>query len=141
MSTNELLVMSIQPQWVDQIVAGLKTVELRRRPPSLSRPTRAIIYETSPRKRVRVICEMGPVTSGPVGEVWKNLGKQSRVSEDHYSRYFDGMSQAHAIHIGKVMEFPNLLPLDVLRSSANFIPPQSWYWAKPALIKFIEKKI
>src|SRR4029077_5550410 len=103
----EVLLISIRPQWVRQILAGTKTIELRRRPPRLSKPVSALIYETSPIYRLRASCLMGPVSSHLPETLWGQVGHRSCVSKQEFDAYFGDRKQAHGIEISCVLEMPS----------------------------------
>jgi predicted transcriptional regulator len=136
--SSKILLISIRPQWVCKILAGRKTIELRRRPPRLSQPVPALIYETSPVCRLRATCLMGPVSSHPPDTLWGQVGHRSCVSMQEYDAYFAGQKQAHGIEISCVREMPSRLTLEWLRRQADFVPPQSWAWAPERLLEALE---
>jgi predicted transcriptional regulator len=131
------LVFSIRPQWVTQILEGLKTCELRRRPPKLDTPVSALIYETSPARQVRAKCVVGPVVSDAPERLWKRFGSSACVSRDEFDSYFAGLSQAHAIMIQAVEELPKPLSLELLRQKVGFSPPRAWNRASRPLLQVI----
>ena len=135
---GKVLLISIRPQWVRQILAGRKTVELRRRPPSLNEPVPALLYETSPAYRLRASCMIGPVRSGPPNALWDELGRRSCASKEEYDAYFEGRERAHGMDLRNVQEMPSHLTLDWLRREAGFVPPQSWAWASKRLLEAVE---
>lgn len=136
--TGEVLLISIRPQWVRQMLAGRKTIEFRRRPPRLSEPVSALVYETGPAYRLRASCLIGPVSSGLPDALWDELGRRSCVSKDEYDAYFEGRERAHGMDIRNVLEMPSQLTLDWLRREAGFVPPQSWAWASKRLLEALE---
>ena len=136
--SSEVLLISIRPQWVRQILARGKTIELRRRPPRLSQPVSALIYETSPAYRLRARCLMGPVISYPPETLWGQVGHRTCVSKQDYDAYFAGRKQAHGIEISSVLEMPSRLTLEWLRREVDFVPPQSWAWASERLLEALE---
>src|ERR1700731_5349754 len=123
---QRMLLFSIAPAWVEMICAGQKTVELRRRPPALAAAVHALVYVTSPVCRLRLKCQVGPVTTMPKDAFWNTLGVQSCASRQTFDAYFSGMLHASAIHISGVEELPAGLTLERLRQAIGFRPPQSW---------------
>jgi len=135
---SEVLVISVKPRWVQQILTGRKTVELRRRPPRLAEPVSALVYESGPASRLRASCLMGPVKSHPPHTLWDEVGDRSCVSKEEFDAYFAGRKQAHGIEIGCVLEMPSRLTLEWLRREVGFVPPQSWTWASTRLLEALE---
>lgn len=135
----KVLLISIRPKWVGEILSGRKTLELRTRPPQLKEPVQTLIYETSPTCRIRVVCEMGPVLSDQPGTLWDKMDGRSRVQKDEYDKYFEGRSQAHAIEVRRARELQADITLDRLRREANFTAPNSWIWATVRLLEVLER--
>lgn len=135
---GKVLLVSVRPRWVREIVVGRKTVELRRRSPRLNEPVRALVYETSPAYRLRASCVMGPVRSEHPDMLWDRVGLRSCVSKEEYYSYFRGRKLAYGIEIRDVVEMSSRLTLDWLRREAGFVPPQSWAWASERLLEVIE---
>jgi predicted transcriptional regulator len=135
---DRVLVISIKPKWVSQILSGEKTLELRRRPPWLAQPVSALIYETGPTYRLRAKCLMGPIRSDTPDALWSLVSRCSRVSHEEYDAYFAGAVQAHAIEISRVREMEPELTLARLRRDAGFVVPQSWAWASTRLLEALE---
>ena len=131
------LIFSLAPRWIDEVLAGYKTVELRRRPPKLTTAVPAYLYETQPHCRIRVKCSVGPVLSLPVDTLWKAVGSQARVDRDYFNKYFEGSELAHAITIRNVVDVGTTMTLERLRT-LGFTPPQSWCRARSEIVNFVE---
>jgi predicted transcriptional regulator len=132
------LVFSIKPQWVDCILMGEKTYELRRRPPSLANPTKALLYETSPACSLRGVCTMGPVLTDYPERLWAKVAFGACVTREEFYSYFHGLTHAHAIVIKNACELTYPLELADLRQMIGFRPPQSWSWAPKKLLNAAE---
>ena len=133
--TSNVLVFSIKPHWVAAILAGRKTFELRRRPPTLAQPTAALIYETSPRCQIRVVCVVGPVITDAPENLWAKVCNFSALSRQEYDTYFGGSSAAHAIVLTEPRELESAISLVDLRTTIGFAPPQSWQRASADLTR------
>jgi predicted transcriptional regulator len=131
---NRALLFSIKPRWVDAILSGEKTFELRRRPPKLTSPISAIIYATSPVCALVAKCTMGPVLSGSPAQIWDRVSISSSVSQSEFDNYFGGCSQAHAIVVSKPTRLEKPLSLDYLRGAFRFSAPQAWAWASKDIV-------
>lgn len=130
------LVFSIAPRWIDEILAGRKTYELRRRPPQLPETAFAYLYETSPHCRIRAKCLVGPIVSKPLSDLWQAIGAQSRVDEHNFFRYFSGLEMGHAIALSDVIDLGLDFTLARLKIY-NFHPPQSWCRASDEVVSLI----
>ena len=80
---------SIRPQYVDKILAGKKTVELRRRfPESVSVGTVAYIYSTSPVQVVVGCAKIKEVQRLAVADIWKEHADAACISRRDFYDYF-----------------------------------------------------
>ena len=134
---GKVLLVSVRPRWVREIVVGRKTVELRRRSPRLNEPVRALVYETSPAYPLRASCVMGPVRSEHPDMLW-NESVYAPASVRRILFLFSGSNLGYGIQIRDVVEMSSRLTLDWLRREAGFVPPQSWAWASERLLEVIE---
>ena len=109
------VLMAIHPHFVEEILAGVKTVELRRRPPKVEAGTPALMYATHPRCRVEGWFEIGGVASRPPELLWRQVRTSARVSRAHYDAYFAGVVVAHAIEVRRPRRLirPFRLPTDL----------------------------
>ena len=72
------VLMSIQPKWVEKIVSGEKTIEVRKTRPKLETPFKCYIYCTKPSKKYQTICgcmvintdELYRLPSGKIKHDW-----------------------------------------------------------------------
>jgi type I restriction enzyme S subunit len=131
------LVFSVASKWIEEILAGRKRFELRRRPPMLSTPVPAYLYETSPGCRMRVRCLVGPTTSLPPNALWDELEGRSGVDKTYFDTYFLNLRIAHALEIRSVVDIGTGITLQLLRD-VGFTPPQNWARAKDCLVDVIE---
>lgn len=129
---DRILLMSIKPQWVDAIVAGDKTYELRRRAPRIQEPTPAIIYSSKPDCCIRAKCFAEEVLVGHPEFIWEKVGERTGVTRDLFNTYFAGLDNAHAIRLSRVVR-TRRVGLAELRREIAFVPPQSWSWADGSL--------
>ena len=121
--------MSIKPDFVDSIIEGRKTVEIRRRRPSLAPGHWLWIYSTMPRGRIEVVATIRSVTPGPPLDIWRQFGEMTGISSDEYQDYVNGSSCAVAISLTNVRKLSTSISLAKLRETAcGFQPPQFFRW-------------
>lgn len=136
-SSTPSLVFSIRPRWIEAILNLEKRFELRRRPPKLHRPVRALLYATRPDCSLRAICTVWPVHTDTPDHIWSLVCSQSSISRMEFDHYFDRCVAAHAIGIQDLRELSQPIRLSQLRRETDFVPPQSWAWASPKLISLV----
>jgi predicted transcriptional regulator/DNA-binding XRE family transcriptional regulator len=128
------VVLSIRPEYSHKIIAGKKTVELRRRfPLSAPRGTVAYIYSTSPDQAMVGRAEIAGVSKLPVAEIWKRYSKHALIDRSDFDSYFEGLTEGFALKFENAKPLPRHLELSELRNRFGFEPPQSFLYAKPGL--------
>ena len=91
-------IISIKPQYVEEILAGRKRFEYRKK--VFARPVEKVyIYASSPISKV--VGEFQPVDilSGTPASIWKQTNKKSGITKAFYDTYFAGRQIAYAIEI------------------------------------------
>jgi predicted transcriptional regulator len=122
---SENILISVRPQFMFQLLAGNKTVELRRRCVRVSPGTRVWIYGTLPVGRVVGLGEVESVEIKSPTTIWKRFGQQSGITRQGFFQYFDGTSLGCAIVFSKVVPLGRELGLAELRNQlGDFTPPQ-----------------
>ena len=103
-------ILSIKPQFVEEIVAGKKKFEYRKS--VFKQPVEKVyVYASAPVSRI--IGEFQPVDilSGEPDIVWKQTKEFSGISEGFYKEYFRGKTTAYAIVIQNFKLYEESLPL------------------------------
>lgn len=121
-----MLWLSIHPRYVDAILAGEKSIELRRRKPRISEGP-ALIYATSPRMELVATAWMSSVTQEPLGPLWQTAKDSAFVSRSEFHEYFSGLELGTALHLCRVEPFASAITLERLRKLwRGFQPPQGF---------------
>lgn len=117
------ILISIKPEYVKLILSGKKLYEYRKRVPSEVQI--AVIYATSPIKKIVGEFYVNEILSMPPKDLWNKTHKYSGLSRDKFFQYFDGVCFAYALSIKKVMKYES--PMDL--STINLkVAPQSWQY-------------
>lgn len=104
------ILLSINPQHVENIVQGKKCYEYRKI--RCKRKVESIIiYSTSPVKQVIGEVEVLEILEMNKEELWNLTKEQSGISKKFYSTYFKGRKMAVAYKLGSVIKYdtPKLL--------------------------------
>ena len=120
------LLMSINPEHVNNILSGAKRFEFRK--------TRCkedidpiIIYSTSPIMKVVAEAEVtGIIEDTPQG-VWESTFDAAGINKDFFDSYFAGRSVAIAYALGTVRPFKTPLSLSDFGITS---PPQSYIYIR-----------
>ena len=130
---------SIRPQYVAKILAGQKTVELRRRfPESVGVGAIAYIYSTSPVRAVVGCAKIKEVQRLTVADIWKEHADAACISRRDFYSYFSGTSFGFAILLGAVKAMRNQLPAYELESQFGIVPPQSYRYVTERFISLLD---
>ena len=98
------ILISINPEHVDNIFKGIKKYEYRRIAAKKD-VSSIIIYETTPVKRVVAEAEIIEVLELPVDDLWEQTKDASGISKEFFLSYFKGKTIAYAYKLGKVIRY------------------------------------
>lgn len=117
-------IISIHRGYADAILAGTKTVELRRRLPALLPETRLWIYATKPVGAVIGFATVLELDKATPATIWRRYRSDAGVDYSSFKEYFNGTHEAVAILLSAVKR---IKPIDIsqLRQvRKSFHPPQ-----------------
>lgn len=115
---------SIHPKHVESILSGVKTVELRKRIPSIQVGLRLWIYSTRPVGALVGTAEVAEVQTGSPNEIWNVHHENVGICREQFERYYGEARIAHGISLVNVQ---NGRPVDICtlrRIRPKFHPPQ-----------------
>ncbi len=104
------ILISINPEHVDNIIKGIKKYEYRKIAAKQDISS-IIIYETTPVKRVVAEAEIIDVLEFPPEELWEITKYESGINKKFFDKYFKDRKVAYAYKLGeiKVYDEPKLL--------------------------------
>lgn len=137
---SEILI-SIKPKYLDSILVGRKTVELRKRSTRISPGTRLLLYASSPQCAVVGEARVAFREELPIEELWVKHGGAAAISRAELDAYYAGADHGVVLGLADVRVHPVVLPLRSLRdASAGFRPPQS-YMRAPAFVSVLLRRL
>lgn len=95
------ILISINPEHVQNIIAGIKKYEYRKIAAKQDISS-IIIYETTPIKRIVAEAEIIDVLELPPEELWNQTKNESGISKAFFDKYFDNRMVAYAYKLGKI---------------------------------------
>ncbi len=132
-------VLSIRPQHAVKILAGDKTVELRRRfIGEVGAGSLALIYTTSPVQALTGSAEIQEVQKLPVRDLWQRHRVAACLPKGDFDAYFGGLEQGYAILLTHPKQLTRPVGLAELRERFGFAPPQSYQYAPQHLRGLVE---
>ena len=124
---DRMVVLSLKPRFAEAILAGDKTVELRRTVPKIVVPTLALLYATTPVRALLGTCVITSVRSADLSVLWREYGPRSDLHYHEFQQYFDGVDVGTALALAQPRAFGRRVPLQDLRAKPRgFRPPQSF---------------
>lgn len=125
MRNNEHILISLESRHADNILAGRKRVELRRRPMNVTAGVRVWIYVKLPVGSIVGHATIGEVHSSAPATLWKRFGNVSGLSKREFFNYFGGCEQGVALVLERSTRLRSSLSLQALRNlDEGFQPPQ-----------------
>jgi predicted transcriptional regulator len=119
------ILISVKPLYFDLMVAGEKTVELRRRAMRVPAGTRVWIYSTVPNGWVGAVGEVSYVHESRPCEIWDRFAERAGISRQAFNGYFNGADRGCAIIFRRIVPLQRAVLLDDLRRHVgSFHPPQ-----------------
>jgi predicted transcriptional regulator len=122
---NSDAIISIHPDYANAILAGTKTIELRRRVPDLSAGTRLWIYATQPRGAVVGHVTVKDVIRASPGVIWNEHRNGTAVEYKAFKAYFNGSERGVAIHLDSARRVTAITIDQLRRIRDGFHPPQT----------------
>lgn len=133
-----MLFLSIHPRFVDKILSGEKTIELRRRRPRSVAGEWIAIYATTPERQLRGIARVTEVRVGGVRDMWPEARLQAGVTKKEYESYFSECERAVGIVLADPVSFAEPVSLERLRELwPNFQPPQGFRYLDQEQASFV----
>ena len=124
---DRMVVLSLKPRFAEAILAGVKTVELRRTEPKIVVPTRALLYAASPVRALLGTCIITSVQPMDLVTLWREHGSGSGLPYREFREYFEGVDVGTALTLIQPSAFSQQIPLHDLRARPKgFRPPQSF---------------
>ena len=124
---DRLIFLSLKPKYAQAIVGGSKTIELRRQPPRIHAPTKAVLYASSPQRVVVGRCTVTAVVELAPEAMWQEFGSLAGISQAEFESYFVGKLRTYGLLLADVEALDDAVSLEVLRSKfEGFTPPQNF---------------
>ena len=125
MSEVENILISLDSRHAQNIYAGTKKIELRRRALHVKPGDVVWIYEKIPVGSITGSASITAVHVASPTKLWRQFGSISGLSKAEFFRYFSGLETACALELSDAQNLPNPLSLAELRTAVeNFQPPQ-----------------
>jgi len=141
-SQDNILLLSIKPEYVVKLFDGTKKVELRKIKPKLMPGDRVVVYACSPVKAIVGVFEVEKVLEDTPKNIWSKVKKIAGISEKDFDDYYYTSRKAYAIFLKKTEQYEPPLDLEAIKQQwFNFHPPQSYKYLTKSEFKKIQKML
>lgn len=128
----EQAIISLKPQYVDLILSGEKTVELRNRVIRMEPGTVIWIYATKPVGGIVALAELDSVVHDTPAEIWVRFEREMCIDRAHFDSYINNRESVSALILSSVRRLQQSVTLDWMRRSiGSFQPPQFYSRLSP----------
>lgn len=119
------VLMSIKPEYVDEILAGRKKYEYRKIKAKRSDVDKIIVYCTSPVMKVVAEIEVLDIMENKPEIIWKKTKNYAGISKKKYDKYFENKDIAFAYKLGNVIKYNEAKKLEEL--GISYVPQSFAY--------------
>lgn len=123
-------ILSIKPQFVEEIVAGRKKYEFRKK--GFKKPVKKVyVYATTPVCKIIGEFELGGILEGNPNKIWALTNQKSGISEEYFKEYYYNKDVAFALEIKSFKSYKE--PINPYSMFSKFTPPQSFCYVSNEL--------
>lgn len=140
---NNLLIISVKPEYARKILKGKKTIELRKcAPKRVGKDDYILIYVTAPVKVLLGVYKIENIIKENPNTLWENFGKQTGITKQEYNDYYKENKNAFGIQLQEVKNlFKHSIKLDSLKNLIpGFMPPQTYGYIDKNIINYSSLK-
>lgn len=104
------MLLSINPQFVEQIINGKKIYEFRKFR-CRDEVEKIVIYSTSPIMQIVGEADIEEILEDTILNIWRMTKEYSGISYNYYRKYYKGKKKAYAYHLTNIVIYdkPQLL--------------------------------
>ena len=122
--------LSIKPSYANQILAGTKTIELRRSAMGLRARDVVLVYSSSPEQQLSFWFRIKVIETLTREELWRRYQDRLGITHEVYVAYFADANTATAVHVGAVHRLKPIPLAQIRHAVSGFVPPQGLIWLR-----------
>ena len=119
------ILMPINPEYVDEILAGRKKYEYRKIKAKRSNIDKMLIYSTSPIMKVVAEVAIKSIIEESPEALWEMTKHKSGISKDFYNKYYKDKEIAVAYELGEIKKYDN--PKSLNEIGIDYVPQSFVY--------------
>lgn len=117
--------MPINPEYVDEILAGRKRYEYRKIKAKRNNIDKMIIYSTSPIMKVVAEVDIKEILEEDPEKLWEMTKNESGITKDFYNKYYKNKNTAIAYKLGKIRIYDK--PKNLYDIGIKYVPQSFVY--------------
>ncbi len=117
--------MPINPEYVDEILAGRKKYEYRKIKAKRNNIDKMIIYSTSPIMKAVAEVDIKEILEEDPEKLWEMTKNESGITKDFYNKYYKNKNTAIAYKLGKIRIYDK--PKNLYDIGINYVPQSFVY--------------
>ncbi len=141
-NTVDILI-SVENRHIQNMLKGVKTIELRRRPIRIPKGSRVWLYAKIPEGKICACGIVRSIVEDTPEMIWKNYGDVSGLQKSEFQNYFSNSKNACAILFESVVPLKYSISLNEMRKNVEgFHPPQFFKFLQvdSSELKLLENK-
>jgi len=132
MQREQILLMSIKPEFAELMLHGRKTVEIRRKFSKKYEGATIVFYITDPMQQFMFTATIARVDHDQKKNLWNTYKQECGISQAVFDEYFSGIDFGYAIHMSNLKPLQNQLILEHAKKVyPQLRPPQSFQRLEP----------
>lgn len=138
-SMNDIMI-SIHPEYIQKILTGEKTIELRTRLIRVAPQTKIWIYSTLPQGAIVATAAFDAIYAMTPSDAWINYSHDLCLTPENYRKYTQTRDMVYLFKLVNIKQLCNSVSLNELRSVYSaFQPPQFFmYITNSSIMKLLE---
>jgi predicted transcriptional regulator len=125
MFSNEEILISLEPRHAENILLGVKTIELRKRKMNVKPNARIWFYAKQPVGAIVGFAFIKEIISMPPSMLWERYGDQTGICADEFFAYMNPDTPGYALALNAPTRLETSVSLAHVRTAyPKFSPPQ-----------------
>ncbi|MGI0141523.1 MAG: ASCH domain-containing protein [Candidatus Micrarchaeales archaeon] len=135
--TDRAILLSIDLNFAQDILNGIKRWEYRKTPPKLDKETIMVLYASKDMHAIIGDCIVTKVLQEPLDTLVEHTIKETTSTKERLQKYFQGLDICSALRVEEPRKYQKTISLNELRAKIpGFMPPQSFYYLRRDEPKF-----
>ena len=128
-SLHNGLILSIKPEYAQNVLEGKKTVEIRRKFAKKWIGHKAALYASGDKKALVGEATIFDVVAASPSQIWKLYGHEIGCSKDDFDNYTSMGYQVYAIVLSDIQPYNSYIPITQISHliHKDLTPPQSYF--------------